>query len=976
MKQRAASMMSVMGFALGKPLAINPQVLQALAAMPAPEPGVESQRLEALRSLRDVGTMTRRDMLEERRKARGGRLEKLEERRHENVSLTSDSEEDCPTFNQVGNIAVINIWGVLRQYESEVCWYGYRFGTSYEGILAALTRANESQGVSEIVLAIDCPGGSAVGLVKVCEAIAVSGKPVTAVNRGMCCSAATALSVRCSRIVVEADAIGANIGTYTVLWDYSEAFADAGITVDVVKSGEHKGTGEFGAPITDSQRADVQRQVDSLANLFKAQVQVGRRLSAAAVNELADGRCLIGQEIVDAVLADEIGTLDGVLSEMQMSDRADGGGVAAGRGPRNAHGQRPATRSQNMRRNARGLLLNAGSPGAGGFVNGGGGGLSGLTGAGGTPMAAGAGMGAPGIPGAGAAARAGARARANAQAAPRAEGGTCDPADPEDDPEDEDKKSEVGEGAGDAANESGATGTDAAAQNGKAKPASAKPRAARNQPTRQNADTLEDQIDARVNLRIAEERQRVSEVAEAAAPFMDLAEVGELVSAARSDTTMTVEAFRAKMLDAVAKNRAALGGSVVVSGNALGAGSGISAGGGRASNEFVRDASTWMALQQVPGASKMLDAGGPNAEKLAARLGYAAKGPVSAAQSAARAAAAFEASGMASVSMTDIAAQCVRRAGAPLPYSARSQQMFRAAHSTSDFPLILQNIANKTLHSMAAEEVVTWDQWCATGTATDYKTAKIVSLSEAQNLLKVPEGGTPTRVTFNEREAGIAVEKYAVRFAYTIEMFLNDDLGAFTQIPGAIGQAAERLPEDLVYALLQSNSGVGPTMSDNVAYFDAGHNNVLTAAALSVASMKLAYTAMRTQKGFGKDQAKRSYTPDFAIVPPQLEFTGREIFTSPVIPSTGSTPINVPNPLAGTSRLIVADRLTSATRWYLGARQAQAKAIEVRFLAGQRGVQIDRITDGNPLEQVFQATHFGVGAAMVDPEALQKNDGA
>src|SRR5690606_113263 len=60
----------------------------------------------------------------------------------------------------------------------------------------------------------------------------------------------------------------------------------------------------------------------------------------------------------------------------------------------------------------------------------------------------------------------------------------------------------------------------------------------------------------------------------------------------------------------------------------------------------------------------------------------------------------------------------------------------------------------------------------------------------------------------------------------TPEVLVNDDVGAFSRIAAALGQAAGRTIEKDVYALFALNAGAGPTMGDGKALFHADHKNI------------------------------------------------------------------------------------------------------------------------------------------------------
>ena len=77
-----------------------------------------------------------------------------------------------------------------------------------------------------------------------------------------------------------------------------------------------------------------------------------------------------------------------------------------------------------------------------------------------------------------------------------------------------------------------------------------------------------------------------------------------------------------------------------------------------------------------------------------------------------------------------------------------------------------------------------------------------------------------------------AAESYADRhlrqdtIGLTRKAIVNDDLGAFTDLAGKFGLAAAEFEAQFLVDLLESGSGFGPTMSDNVTLFDAAHSNL------------------------------------------------------------------------------------------------------------------------------------------------------
>lgn len=204
------------------------------------------------------------------------------------------------------HVAVVEIVGVL--YKSELV-----------SLREKISRLAADDRIGELVLLVDSPGGTVAGTHDLYAAItrAAGRKRVTAVVEDLCASAAYYAIAGASEIVVNPTGQVGSIGAYVVLLDQSRLFDKLGIDVWVISSGPQKGRGVPGSKISAEQIAQVQAVVDETARHFMAAVARGRKLSAAKVNELADGRILVGNQARAAGLVDRIASLEDVLAEAE-----------------------------------------------------------------------------------------------------------------------------------------------------------------------------------------------------------------------------------------------------------------------------------------------------------------------------------------------------------------------------------------------------------------------------------------------------------------------------------------------------------------------------------------------------------------------------------------------------------------------------------------------------------------------------------
>lgn len=182
--------------------------------------------------------------------------------------------------------------------------------------------ADES--VKQIVLEVDSPGGSVSGLAELADAIytARDTKPVIAQVDGMAASAGYQIASQANQIFAGREDMVGSIGVKLMLYDFSQAFEEAGIEAVPIDTGEFKSAGEMGTEITEEQRADFQRLVDRYFDGFVDAIMRGRGMSEASVREVADGRVFIGSEAEGLGLIDGVQTLRETLTQLAQQNQS------------------------------------------------------------------------------------------------------------------------------------------------------------------------------------------------------------------------------------------------------------------------------------------------------------------------------------------------------------------------------------------------------------------------------------------------------------------------------------------------------------------------------------------------------------------------------------------------------------------------------------------------------------------------------
>ena len=319
-------------------------------------------------------------------------------------------------------------------------------------------------------------------------------------------------------------------------------------------------------------------------------------------------------------------------------------------------------------------------------------------------------------------------------------------------------------------------------------------------------------------------------------------------------------------------------------------------------------------------------------------------------------------------SMVELAREALQREGLKSNFGDNMELARAAINSTSTFPAIMSNLANKSVMVGFNEAETTYQIWAGKGSNRDFKEAARVALSEAGNLELVPEGGQFQQDFLGEASARTKVATYGKLFSLTRQAIINDDLGLFSKIATKYGSAAKRLVNKMVYAQLTGNV----KMQDNIALFDTKHGNVAgTGEALSVKAIAKAITAMRRQKGITGD-ATLNITPKYLVVPPELEMTAYQIVNSTA--AVDGVNSGVVNPYKGRFVVVADAELTDPDAWYLVADATQHDTIEVTYL---NGVETPRLEtrQGFEVDGIEYKVAFDCGVSALDFRGLYKNAG-
>lgn len=322
------------------------------------------------------------------------------------------------------------------------------------------------------------------------------------------------------------------------------------------------------------------------------------------------------------------------------------------------------------------------------------------------------------------------------------------------------------------------------------------------------------------------------------------------------------------------------------------------------------------------------------------------------------------------MSLRELARDVLERNGERNVRGLDPMELAGRAFSTSDFPAIMSNLADVVLQAAYTEVPATWRSWCRVGSANDFKAQHRIRMGELPELEPVLEAGEYKMADLMETKDSFAIGTFGKKFALTRQAIINDDLGAFTRIPQLFGAASARTINRAVYTMLKGNPKIA---EDGKAVFHADHNNLGTAAALSIDALDAARVAMRRQTGLRKDKEKvtLNLTPSILLLPPELETLALQILYSDTDLRYANA--NVKNPFRNAFMPIVEAELET-WEWYLTASPSMIDTVEVAFLGGNQSPTLEQQQGWN-VDGIEYKVRLDFGVWLYEYRGLYKNPG-
>jgi hypothetical protein len=331
------------------------------------------------------------------------------------------------------------------------------------------------------------------------------------------------------------------------------------------------------------------------------------------------------------------------------------------------------------------------------------------------------------------------------------------------------------------------------------------------------------------------------------------------------------------------------------------------------------------------------------------------------------------------------------RAGWP---THKWEYMLREAITTSDFPTLFGHIIDREILARYKAWVADWKAYFRIKTLPNFNTVRRHRVIGTDDRLpEVAEKGEYLVGPVSQCYSYYNLKKYGRQFDISWEAIINDDLGAFDDIPERMATAVIRT--EAFNATGTFVAATGPhTSLFGAPIVDCGQNVTnLGVLPLTIANLEATLELMAAQPDpNGEPIAVRGI---HLVVPPPLEFMARQILTSGLkmwTESAGGALVASPttNVVSQVGIQLHVDpyiqvidaTATDDTTWYLFADPSQGAAMEFGYLRGHESPEIcmkasDKVTVGgaaiSPMsgdfatDNIFYRVRMVKGSVQLDP---------
>jgi len=300
----------------------------------------------------------------------------------------------------------------------------------------------------------------------------------------------------------------------------------------------------------------------------------------------------------------------------------------------------------------------------------------------------------------------------------------------------------------------------------------------------------------------------------------------------------------------------------------------------------------------------------------------------------------------------------------------------REALGTADFPLLFGDVIDRQLLARYAETQPTYTKYCKVDrTIPDFRTVKRFAIDGSEAVLPaVGQLEEYPESKLSDTVYSYTVGKFGRKVPLMWESIINDDLGAFRDLPDRLARAARRSEEKFATQLFVDANGPHASFytvgnANKINPTNAGGNFTVVNPALSITGLQEGFAVLANQKDVDGEPIEIDAV--HLVVPPALEVVALNILHATELwivgdggGGTANQQVHVANWMRNRLTLSVnyyiplVATTNGNTSWFLIADPASGRpALEMGFLRGHDTPEIF----------MKEANSIRVGGGSIDP---------
>lgn len=305
------------------------------------------------------------------------------------------------------------------------------------------------------------------------------------------------------------------------------------------------------------------------------------------------------------------------------------------------------------------------------------------------------------------------------------------------------------------------------------------------------------------------------------------------------------------------------------------------------------------------------------------------------------------------------------------------REVIKAAFSVHTITTLLTTTGNKLLLDGFNRLPQSWREVAEVRNVSDFKAVTMYRMTADLEYLEVPAGGTIEHGTLAQEDYSIKAKTYARMLTLTRQDIINDDLGAFNDLPKKLGMgAAIKMNKVFWTAWLAAVNGA--------AFWTAARGNYQTGGATALGETALNTAVKLFRDASGPDNNLLGLEPEILLSGSDLEATSRKLYTSQEMrDTTASTKTMVNNIYFNRFKPLIVPELSnsaytgySTTQWFLLCNPAILASAVMCFLNGEQSPTIESTDADFDTLGIKSRGYHDFGTAMSEYRASVHSVGA